>query len=170
MNTRILRPSFRPARRLRRSSRASGRADWGTEATGLWNTDAKARPVSANIIGNYDKVGPNTSKTGQGARGINLFRTAVPGSKFYIKGNIGPGRTSDSQDDWDTVEIGTSFDAAAFRSNTPIDGLASGFRPQSAQQAFEHVLKNAGALPRDAADKRAVLNIEEYINSLLPGS
>ncbi|MES2463034.1 MAG: hypothetical protein V4671_20810, partial [Armatimonadota bacterium] len=131
--------------------------NWGTEATGLWNPAKDAPPSLANIIGNYYKEGPNTDKLGrQGSRGLNLFQVAAPGSRFYLRGNIGPGRLTDIGDDWAAVEVGKNVVAAQYRANSPIKEIASGIKPLPATAAFETVLGSVGAVPQDAADKRAV--------------
>ena len=131
--------------------------NWESEATGLWSPEPGAKPSSANILGNYYKPGPSTNKTGQGSRGVNLFKTAAPGSRFYLRGNVGPGRAGgDGGPEWAAAFVGTDFDASPFRADQPVPEVVSGISAQSAADAFEHVLKHAGAVPRDAADKRAV--------------
>lgn len=124
--------------------------NWGTEGTGLW-LGKEGPPIFVNVIGNYYKGGVDSGTR----RGINLGKPAAPGSQLYIRGNIGPGRTDDKQDEWDAVGVG-DFEAKVFRSNQPIADQVSGLKEQSAAAALETVLKSAGALPRDSADKRAV--------------
>jgi pectate lyase len=126
--------------------------NWGTEGAGLWNSEAGKPASSANLINNYFKAGVDSGKR----RGINLAKTAAPGSKFFIKGNIGPGRPEDKGDEWDAVGVGMGVDATTFRTDTPLPNLASGVSVEPAMTAYERVLKEAGAFPRDAADKRAV--------------
>jgi hypothetical protein len=126
--------------------------NWGTEAIGLWCTEAGKQPASALLIGNYCRGGEASGSR----RGINLAKIAVPGSRFYLKGNIGPGRPSDTGDEWADVGIGTGVDAASYRANAPIPGLDSGIAAKPASLALTTVLAGAGALPRDAADRRAV--------------
>ena len=48
------------------------------------------------------------------------------------------------------------FDPKPFRSDKPLAEAASGLKPQKAADAYPHVLKHAGAVPRDKADARAV--------------
>jgi pectate lyase len=125
--------------------------NWGTEATGLWGA-AGLPPVFANVIGNYYKAGADTSRNG---RGIGMGKPPSAGSKFYIRDNTGPGRTADSQDDWDAVKVG-AFDAAEFRAKEPIAELVSGLKAEKPADARERTLAHAGAVPRDKADSRAV--------------
>jgi hypothetical protein len=127
--------------------------NWGTEATGLWNTAPDAPSAFANIIGNYYKAGANTER---GNSGINLFRVAAPGSKFYLRGNIGPGRLNNVGEEWDAAQVGKDVDLTKYRAAAPIADLESGIKALPAEAAFEQVLHSVGAVPRDGADKRAV--------------
>jgi hypothetical protein len=85
-----------------------------------------------------------------------LFRIAAPGSKFYLSGNIGPGRLKNTGDEWDVAQIGKEVDLNKYRVAAPIAELVSGIEAQPAEAAFEQVLQSVGAVPRDAADKRAI--------------
>lgn len=130
--------------------------NWGTEATGLWNTEKGKKPSFANLIGNVYKGGPDCAKRiAQGKKTLDLGRPAATGTKFYLRDNLGPGRTDAAQDDWDIVALGDQ-EPALYRADKPIADLVSGVAPQSASDAVESVLRKAGALPRDAADQRAV--------------
>lgn len=130
--------------------------NWGTEATGLWNPEPGKKPSAASIVGNFYKGGPDCRKRIEaGKKTLDLGRPAAAGSRFYIHGNLGPGRMDPAQDDWDIVALGEQ-DPALYRADAPIPDLASGLVPQSATQAFERVLASAGAVPRDAADQRAI--------------
>lgn len=129
--------------------------NWGTEALGLWS-GPEYKPVFANVIGNVFKGGVDSNiKTPAKAKSIGIGKPAAPGSKFYIHDNIGPGRTEETQDDWDIVALGGQ-DAALYRLNAPLLEIASGLMPQKAAGILEKVLQNVGAWPRDAADKRAI--------------
>ena len=133
--------------------------NWGTEATGLWlGKDSKSpfKPCFVNVIGNYYKGGEATlSRIKKGARFIDLHLPPATGSRFYIHDNLGPGRTEDKQDDWDAVDVG-QFDRAPYRVNEPAAEITSGLKAQKPGDAYESVLKRAGAVPRDNADTRAV--------------
>ncbi|MCX7048244.1 MAG: thrombospondin type 3 repeat-containing protein [Candidatus Sumerlaeota bacterium] len=91
----------------------------------------------------------------QSALGIGPGKIPAPGSRFYLRDNIGPGRSDDTQDDWDAVEAG-KFDVAPYRAKEPLTETASGMTPQKSSEALERVLQHAGAIPRDKADARAV--------------
>jgi hypothetical protein len=140
--------------------------NWGSEATGLWMPEA-APPSFANIIGNYYKGGVDSAwQIKKGGRGINLSRPAPEGSKYFVRGNIGPNRTTDTQDEWDAVQVG-DFDGKVFRADAPIRDLDSGIKAQSAADALAHVLKHAGAVPRDSADQRAISDTQNGTGSHL---
>jgi hypothetical protein len=104
-----------------------------------------------NIIGNFYKAGKDTLGKGQA---IMVYYATTP-SKFYIHNNIGPERTSNTQDDWDIVSSASNRDS--LRSNSPTF-TPTGITTISAFDAYDAVLKNAGARPgdRDSVDKRIV--------------
>lgn len=131
--------------------------NWETEATGLWNPALGTPPSQANIIGNYYKPGADTADSvKRGGKGISLPQIAAPGSKFYLRGNLGPGRANDSQPEWDAVSVGKNVDHTLYRVDAPVPELVSGITAQSAEEALTHVLNHAGAIPRDSADCRAI--------------
>jgi hypothetical protein len=89
-----------------------------------------------------------------------------PGSKIYVRGNIGPGRPDDSQPEWNITnglpkpQLCTSAPAVK-GSNVP---------DVKAGQALTEVLRDAGAFPkdRDAVDARIVAETQagtgQFIN------
>jgi len=115
-------------------------------------------PQYGNIIANYYKKGSNTLSD----YGITLDDATSP-SRFYVHDNIGPTRTSNSQDDWDIVDGGNSL-----RSNTETF-TPSGISTQSAFTIYNSVLDNAGARPydRDAIDQRIVQNVRYGTGELI---
>ncbi|MEX0776472.1 MAG: hypothetical protein WD042_12280 [Phycisphaeraceae bacterium] len=128
--------------------------NWGSECVGIWSEE-KNPPSFANIIGNYFKPGKSsTNRKGVARPAVGLGRTAGTGSKFFVHDNLGPGRTSDSQPDRDIVTMGKP-EFAMFFAEAPLAQVASGMKAQGPAQAYEGVLKDAGAMPRDAADRRA---------------
>ena len=105
-----------------------------------------------NIIGNYYKVGPSWSGD---KKGIWFGETTA---RAYVKGNIGPGRPTDTGDEWNAVTGST-----ANRSLTSV--VSSGtVTIQSASDAYNSVLAGAGAITpyRDPVD-------EEIINDVKTG-
>lgn len=140
--------------------------NWGSEATGLWLGEPKppkpgappakpANPCLVNLVGNIYKGGEAIAKQKHLKRPIGLGKIPAPGSRFYLHDNLGHGRTTDEQDDWEAAEVG-KFDTAPYRAGEPVAQAASGLAPQKAPLALARVLQHAGALPRDKADARAV--------------
>jgi hypothetical protein len=118
--------------------------NWGWYATRL------TRGVAlSNIIGNYYKIGPNTGTN----KGITVDALSK-GTLVYVSGNVGPGRLTDTGDDWLAVNGST-----VYRSLTAI--TPSGIVPQPAMVAYNLVLKNAGAIAprRDSVDTRIIQEV-----------
>ncbi|MCZ6594989.1 MAG: hypothetical protein O6943_08750 [Bacteroidetes bacterium] len=108
--------------------------------------------VSGNVdvIGNVYKAGANTGR----ARGIILPTWAATG-QLYVRDNIGPGRPTNSGDDWlavDGPESHRLFEPVVPLSNVQIDDV---------DNVFDLVLANAGAVVphRDAVDERIVQDV-----------
>ena len=128
--------------------------NWGSEGTGLWS-DPKLKPLKANVIGNFYKLSDATiARAKKPRRAIDLHKAPPPNSRIYLHDNVGPGREP-LKDDWDAAGVG-DYDPAPYRADKPLAEAASGLKPQKAVDAYSHVLKHAGAAPRDKADARAV--------------
>jgi pectate lyase len=121
--------------------------NWGSFATEIEGG------AKVNLLGNYYKPGKNWERK---IKGITLGRTAEKygANAIYVKGNIGPGRESDDQDEWNIVN-----GEAADRPSAPIVPL-SGVKQQPAGEAYTIVLANAGAFPRDAVDQRILNDVK----------
>lgn len=121
--------------------------NWGERATHFL-----IGSVAANLIGNYYKPGPNSA-----GRGVQLEASSAAATQLYVQGNIGPGRTSNRQNEWAAV-AGT----AAYRSSTPAM-VPSGIKAHSATMAYDLVLTHAGATTpqRDAIDQRIVEDVQK---------
>jgi len=115
-------------------------------------------PKYCNIIGNYYIDGPSTKDN----IAISVNKEETP-SKFFIHDNIGPWRTSNTQDDWDIV-----FGDQIFRSNSPTFSL-SGIRTYSSERAYDIVLNNVGARPadRDEVDKRIIWEVQNREGNII---
>jgi pectate lyase len=121
--------------------------NWTSYATEI-QTGAKV-----NLIGNYYKAGKNMPRR---SKEINV---EAGGPRYgdiavYVKGNIGPNRTTDGEDEWSLVNVDP-----AFKSATPVIPL-SGVVSQPAAEAYRLVVAGAGAFPRDAVDQRVVADVE----------
>src|SRR3982751_6882784 len=117
-----------------------------------------------NIVNNYYKYGPSTSKT-------VMYRVANPWSKppsigfgkWYIDGNYVDGNAEVTADNWKgvTIENGKSSDVNVVKVVSSSFQLVP-INMQSARDAYESVLQNAGAvLPkRDTLDERIISEVK----------
>jgi hypothetical protein len=71
----------------------------------------------------------------------------------YVLGNVGPGRPTDSGDEWNAVTGSDAF--RVFSPPVPLSGVVS----SAATDAYDLVLADAGAFPRDAVDLRIVSDV-----------
>jgi pectate lyase len=128
---------------------------WG--CTNLSNYKDQDFTVAANIIGNYYKPLQRSSSP------IHIDSKTRAGSKVYVKGNIGPGRPSDSGDDWLLVSGDAQHRVDTFALQP------SGITVQPVIEVFEHVLENAGAIVphRDTVDRRAVQTTRDSTGKII---
>ena len=114
-----------------------------------------------NFVGNTYRAGPSTSP-----RTVEL---AISGphkqfgrGRFYIHDNIGPHRPSNDLDQWALVKVSgqkTFGSVDEVRSATPFD--VPPVKTQPSADAFDLVLQQAGAWPRDPTDRRIVREVKE---------
>lgn len=108
--------------------------------------DTKSGAVQVNYIGNYTKTGPDSAKKPE----IQADSTGYP-IQVYVKGNIGPNRTGDTEDEW-KVLAGSGYTKASTRFPfVPVTTM-------SALQAYEQVLSSAGTSGRLNEDGVLVVN------------
>ncbi len=111
-----------------------------------------------NLINNYYKYGPATQEDQK----YRMLRIMEPQGKFYITGNYIYGDPTGSQDNWNGGNWkgpvrGNEVSKARVQKPFPLSEISQ----DSPQQAFDKVLKNAGAsYRRDLIDKRIVKEIE----------
>jgi pectate lyase len=91
--------------------------------------------IPVNYVGNFFKPGPNTTPGKYGIRGSNI---EALGAQIYVKGNIGPNRTSDIQPEIDIV------DPEARQYVVPDPHPAAPVTTTSAFDAYDNVLADAG--------------------------
>lgn len=105
-----------------------------------------------NMVNNYYKPGPATSAK----RAARIVNPTAPYGKFYVYGNYIEGNQKISNDNWAggiQPEDPDSVSAVMQGDSFMVEMIA----PQSATEAFEKVLQDAGAsLQRDAIDKMVV--------------
>jgi hypothetical protein len=101
-----------------------------------------------NYVNNYLRAGPSSIQR----YFIFAPKVALPAS-IYVNGNFMVGRPEVCTDNWKGVDAGRSLEA-------PVPFQAPPVQTQSAAEAFELVLRNAGAtLPRrDSVDTRIVFD------------
>lgn len=122
-----------------------------------WRWYATRMYSGGNIIGNYYKPGPNWT----GGKGIVV--EDIAGVKIFVKDNIGPGKESNTGDDWLAVNA-----ADTHRSATTVT-QPSGITPEDTSGIYEPILHNAGALnpSRDSVDARIVQSVRDGTGKLI---
>ncbi|KAA6430658.1 FlgD immunoglobulin-like domain containing protein [Rufibacter glacialis] len=130
--------------------------------------------MNVNIVNNYYKPGPATSKK---ERIASLDKNKTPGTevydqwgKFYIDGNFVEGSPRTTADNW-TYGVLNQFhssygtvseaDKASLRRNAP-HPIQNNVVTHAAPEAYTQVLEKAGAsLKRDAVDVRVIENVRQ---------
>jgi hypothetical protein len=115
-----------------------------------------------NIINNYFKYGPSTSKTVR-YRIVNPGRTETIGfGKWYVNGNFVDEAKDVSQNNWLGIHMGNGG-TEEDKKNAVIDKPhpADQMNIQTAEAAFDAVLKSAGAsFKRDTLDERIINDVK----------
>jgi len=116
-----------------------------------------------NIINNYFKYGPNTDKKVR-YRIANPWKRVpdIPFGKWYVNGNYVDEAKDVSANNWLGIDIGNEG-TDTDKKNTLIDKphAAEIIPTQSATDAFESVLRSAGAsLKRDTLDERIINEVK----------
>jgi len=120
--------------------------NYGQYATEV-QTEAKV-----NIIGNYYKTGLDWSGNSVGIKVDDPDAPYGPVS-VYVQGNVGPGRPIDEGNEWDAVNGDEAY--RSFSPPTPLSGVIT----NTATDAYELALANAGVFPRDSVDKRIIYDV-----------
>ena len=126
----------------------------------VYNWEATATDLTGaaqiNIIGNFYKSGLDTPAE-DGAKGKGVFSQDDEGLSVYVSGNIGPGRPTNSGDDW----LITDGDEQ-YRSLTPVVA-GSRITTYPVEQLLDLILENAGAVTptRDEVDLRVVKSVRD---------
>ncbi|MEA1952497.1 MAG: hypothetical protein U9N87_14045, partial [Planctomycetota bacterium] len=114
-----------------------------------------------NFIGNVYKAGPSTPP------GAVELGVAGPHPKFgyarlFVWDNLGPHRSNNQLDQWALVKVASQKTFGSIPevlSAKPFDTPA--VKTQPAAEAFEFVLREAGAHPLDATDRRIIREVRE---------
>ncbi len=108
-----------------------------------------------NMVNNYYKPGPATSKSSSG----RLVEPYQPYGKFYLAGNYVEGHPDVSTSNTKGVHC-NNCEVAITSSEIAVQAIET----QTAQQAYEEVLAHVGAsLHRDAADSRLINEVKTGI-------
>ena len=120
--------------------------------------------ATANIIGNHCQAGPDTQTT---AKGIDVQyggeNPSLQPDTVYVAHNIGPGRPTDSGDDWLIVNGDQKY-----RTNSPY-GQRSGITAMNADEVYDQVLAKVGARPvdRDSVDIRVINSVKNRTGKIM---
>ena len=123
---------------------------------------AGADPITlTGIVGNYMKAGTNSYTQAWAVRGNS---SAATGSKYYIKGNIGPGRPDDTKPEFDIMrptDRSWCVNTAPFTMST--------ITTFTSQKAYDSVPLTVGAtLPkRDTVDRRIIANVKNSTGAII---
>lgn len=144
-----------------------GNSAYGGEGT---NKGAGGRHI--NMVNNYCKYGPATSKktrlvdpTVSCSNCTSSPGGTVEGPKIYLIGNFMYGSIDVTNDNWSGSTVKTDAVKASSRWT---DGLVALSKEQSAEEAYETVLAKAGcSLHRDAVDARIVNEVRNGEGKLI---
>ena len=149
-----------------------GNSAYGGEGT---NKGAGGRHI--NMVNNYYKYGPNTSKKSRIVNpttkcadncGKSPGGTVEPG-KFYITGNYVYGSSTVTNDNWQGVDPDESSKKEQCKATSRwTEGLTALKNEQTADAAYETVLSKVGcSLHRDAVDTRIINDVKNGTGSLI---
>ena len=132
--------------------------NWKSRGLNLGNCYPEHAEKS-NVLANYFKKGPNSNNLS--FQISNCWVNAL----VYVKGNIGPGRTADSGDEWALVrnDVGTQI-----RVNSPvIESLIQTIHPVNT--TYDLVLEKAGAIipKRDVIDNRIINDVKNSTGKII---
>ena len=130
--------------------------DWGS------NNVYAGEGGNYNIVNNYYKPGPSTNSKVR-SRVLNPYKKLpkLPYGKFYLQGNFVEGSKEVTSNNWLGVVMNEGTDADIPLAKVSAAFPAETLNIQTAQEAYEQVLKNVGAvLPaRDTLDQRIVKEV-----------
>lgn len=140
--------------------------DWGS------NNVYGGEGGNYNVVNNYYKYGPSTSKSVQ-YRVLNPYKQtkapALPYGQYYLSGNYVDGSPTTTRHNWRGVVMqgGTAADTTQAQATAAFD--LGPVATQSATAAYEAVLAGAGAtLPRrDTLDQRVVNDVRTRSGHLI---
>lgn len=122
-----------------------------------------------NIINNYYKYGPSTSRSSK-ENIANPYSELpkLPFGQWHVDGNYSDGSPSVTTDNWLGVKMnkGNNEDAIKAKATSPFP--AENINIETALDAYTSVLNNAGAsLQRDTLDQRIINNVKNRTGSII---
>jgi pectate lyase len=114
-----------------------------------------------NFVGNLYKAGPSTPP---GAPELVVARPHPDfgHAKLFVSGNLGPHRPNDRLDPWALVKIAGQDRFGSISEVLSTEPFATPpVRTQPAAEGCELVLRQAGARPIDATDRRSIRDVRE---------
>lgn len=112
-----------------------------------------------NMINNYYIPGPATTNTLKFMQALYAGAASTGVGEWYLKGNVMDGSKALTKDNWYGLDLSALPEADRPKAKSGSEFVVTAKLPvQSAKDAYEDVLKNAGAIypKRDATDTRIV--------------
>ena len=122
-----------------------------------------------NIVNNYYKPGPSTAKNAK-ARFLNPYKKLpnLPYGKFFVNGNFIDGSPEVTAENWKGVVMHEGTDADKTKARAEAAFPAEATATQSAKDAYEAVLKYAGAsFKRDTLDARIIQDVRNNTGKII---
>jgi hypothetical protein len=132
-----------------------------------WNWFALRTMTKTAFIGNHYIKGPNTTSGDWFVvMADSDYTEPLPSNSVYLSNNIGPGRPTNTGDEWDCVFGGPSGGYAGYRTNTPPFTL-SNVVEDDVSTVKSTVLAGVGATSplRDSVDTRVVNDVNNITGS-----
>lgn len=123
------------------------------------NSQGPANTANTNLIGNYFNVSAIKQNTTGFSKSVQVSHKLLVQDQIYVEGNIGPGRSLDTDGEWDLIKLGSEED---YRSLVPLvtQNILS---PMSALATYDYVIQNVGARPAerslDVVDQRVINDV-----------
>lgn len=137
--------------------------DWGT------NNVYAGEGGEYNVVNNYYRPGPNTNKNVYN-RLLNPYKKlpALDYGKFYLAGNVSEAVPDVTANNWKGVVMNDGTDADIPKAKAESPFAAEPFPIQSAKDAYEAVLKGAGAsFRRDTLDQRIISEVKNRTGRII---
>lgn len=144
--------------------------NWGEGPTNVSDGNNTGQPIITNIIGNYYQPTVASKIRQNEQRGIYVKCGTPAASKIFVKANIGPGRLTDTGDEWSAVTFESGCDLSGVKTNASALATTGGVTVSPTMEAYDLVLNQAGAYSpnRDTTDQRIVNYVRNNISPVNP--